>query len=257
MEKLKEVLMIKVLVMLFIALPMISAGQDSDDDSYIMYETVYLSPDGDNLDTFRENIAAHNKKYHNEEPYTAFVFSVANGPNAGQMIWMMGPATFSELDNRPSADGHDEDWDNNVVPYIDSNGTVEYWRRDDELSNIVEGGEYSMYYNRIWKVNNKYGFLVNGLLKQISETIKALEGENPWSVWDNQFRQGDLGRHIITSTPMKNWAELDESTGFQKTFKEVHGENSWIPFIRSMDLAFEDSYDEIWVVIPDLSGTSE
>jgi len=240
------------IIAILMTLPVMLFAQD--DKSYTMYETIYLSPDGDNLEKLTENLKAHNKKYHNKAPYSAFVFNVANGPNAGQMIWMMGPLMFKDLDNRPSEGGHDDDWAKNVVPYLAGSGTVEYWKRDDELSNVV-GDPKPMIYNRFWKVSREYGFLVDGLLKQVSETVKGMEGENPWGVWDNQFRQGALGRHIVTSSAMNNWAEMDDDDNFRATFKKVHGEDAWQPFIESMSIAFEDSFDEIWVVQPELSGT--
>ena len=244
----------KLLIAVFLCIPVLLFAQDKEEKKYTMYETIYLKPDGENAAKLIENLKAHNKKYHNKAPYSAYVFNVANGPNAGQMIWMMGPLTFADLDNRPSKDGHDDDWMKNVVPYLAGTGTVEYWKRDDDLSNIV-GEPRPMAYNRFWKVDRDNGFLVDGLLKQISATIKAMEGENPWGVWDNMFRQGDMGRHIVTSSGMNNWAEMDDDQNFKETFIKVHGENSWMTFVQSMDIAFEDSFDEIWVIQPELSGT--
>jgi hypothetical protein len=242
----------KLLISLVLCVPFILNAQDKD--SYTMYETIYLTPDGKNLKKLNENLKAHNKKYHNKAPYSAFVFAVSNGPNAGQIIWMMGPLKYADLDTRPGKGEHNEDWDSNVVPYLAGSGTVEYWKRDDKLSNVV-GDPRPINYNRFWKVNLENGFLVRGLLKQISETVKALEGENPWSVWDNEFRQGAMGRHIVTSTGMKNWAEMDDDDKFKETFEKVHGEDAWMPFVQSMGLAFEDSFDEIWTIIPELTGT--
>ena len=240
----------QLLVSVLVIIPFLVQAQD---DSYTMFETVLLTPDGNNPAQLRDAMKAHNANFHNDGVHAAAVWLISSGPNAGKMVWAMGPLKYADLDSRPQGDDHDSDWAK-VMANIQDVGTVEYWKRDDELSNVV-GDPTPMLYVRYWEVNSKYGFLVDGLLQQISETIKAMEGENPWAVWDNQMRQGNLGRHMATVSGMKNWAEMDDDLQFQATFKKVHGENSWIPFIRSMQIAFSNSWDEVWTLAPEMGGS--
>lgn len=240
----------KLLITLLLVIPIMIQAQD---DSYTMYETVTLSPDGKDPAKLQAAMKAHNTKFHNNGAHAAAVWIVSSGPNAGKMVWAMGPLKYADLDSRPQGDAHDADWAK-VMAHITEVGTVEYWKRDDKLSNVV-GDPRPMLYVRYWEVNNKYGFLVDGLLKQISSTVKAMDGENPWAVWDNEMRQGNLGRHIATVSGMNNWAEMDDDPQFRKTFNEVHGEDAWIPFIRSMEIAFTNSWDEVWTLAPEMGGT--
>ena len=241
--------MTKLLLSILFILPLLVQAQDSD---YTMFETIRLSPDGDRAE-LQAAMKAHNTKFHSSGAHTAAVWAISTGPDAGKLVWSMGPLKFADLDSRPEGKAHDTDWDK-VMAHIGSMGTIEYWKRDDKLSNVV-GDPTPMLYVRYWRVNDKYGFLADALLKQIGDAVKAMEGENPWGVWDNQFRQGDLGRHLATVTGMNNWAEMDDDPKFMAAFKKAHGDDSWIPFIRSMEIAFDDSYDEVWTLIPEVGGS--
>ena len=89
----------------------------------------------------------------------------------------------------------------------------------------------------------------------MSETVKAMDGENPWGVYTNEFQQGfTIGRHIATVGFMKNWAELDDDDNFKETFIKVHGDNSWRAFLDGMADTFANTWDEIWEYNAELSG---
>lgn len=106
----------------------LNAQEDSKD--YEMMESILLTPDYTKLKVLGENMRAHNTKYHNDGPYKASVYNISTGPNTGKLVWMMGPLKYTHLDSRPEVDGHDEDWRDNVMPYIKKNHTGEYWRMD-------------------------------------------------------------------------------------------------------------------------------
>lgn len=221
-------------------------------EKYVMFEAITLSmKSGDNA-KLKEVMKTHNDTYHKSDPHKAQVYAINSGPNAGKMVWMMGPLQFADLDNRPEGKAHDDDW-KKVQAFIESLSSVEYWRRDDDLS-VLKDKTSNQLYVRFWNVSREYGFLVNDLLKKISETQKALDRENSWTVWDNQFRQGSRGRHMATVGGFDKWADLDKDMGFKKKFEELYGEDAWIPFWRTFDLAFTDSWDEIWTYLPEMSS---
>ena len=97
----------------------------AQDDSYTMWENIMLSPDNAKLGELTKAMRAHNQKYHSEGVYKASVFNISSGPNANNIIWSMGPVMFRHMDARPSEDGHDEDWANNVMPNIKKIQTIE------------------------------------------------------------------------------------------------------------------------------------
>ena len=109
-------------------------GQD-DSKSYKMWEDMMFTPDNAHLKLLETNMRKHNQTYHKDGTYKATVYNIVTGPNAGKIIWEMGPIMYSNLDGRPGVGGHDEDWRDNIEPYIKKTETVEYWRADKELNN--------------------------------------------------------------------------------------------------------------------------
>ena len=128
----------KKLILLFIAgllvlgySPELRAQDDADDP---MWVAVLLTPDNTKLKTLEENMRTYNQKYHNEGYRNANVYRVVTGPNTGKLVWMMGPLTFTDLDNGP-VDGAREYWRDNVMPNIKKMTQTEFWQGDNKLSN--------------------------------------------------------------------------------------------------------------------------
>lgn len=229
-----------------------------ESDTYNMWECILLTPDYTQLPTLQKNMREHNAKYHSEGPFNATVYNIASGPNAGKMVWQMGPMMMKHNDERPAEGGHDADWNTKVMPYIKKMHTIEYWTQDDEKSNtaLLAGPEvkYPILFIRYFEINSDNDFLVNQHFEEISKTIKALEGDNPWGLYYNEFIQGDLGRHIAGVNFYKNWAEMDEDRKFKETHGKLFGENAWDVFIDRADAVFSNRWDEIWVYNKDMSG---
>ena len=245
-------------VLLFMGTTTIINAQD--DSSYEMWESIMLTPDNTKLKVLSENMRAHNLKYHAKgSKHEAVVYNITSGPHSGKLVWEMGPMKFSDLDSRPAEGGHDEDWRDNVMPYVKKLGSVEYWKQMEDLSNVGmlddDNSKYPILYLRYFEVAKNHGYTIPHLLKQMSDAVKAMEGENPWGIYDNQLRQGyDIGRHISWVSFFKNWTDFDKDGDFKEAFLKVNGENSWDAYIRGLDDTFSNSWDEIWVYSKELSG---
>ena len=100
-----------------------------------MWEAIFLTPDNTKLKVLGENMRAHNRKYHNEGAHKATVYNVTTGPDVGKIIWMMGPLQYKDMDTRPAAGGHDEDWRDNIMPYVKKMEHGEHWTQDVKNSN--------------------------------------------------------------------------------------------------------------------------
>ena len=86
-----------------------------------------------------KNMQEHNEKFHPEGAYDSHVWAVFTGCHAGELLWAMGPCTFTDLDSRPDSKEHNDDWEQNVAPLIEDMSEVEYWRLHDKLSYAPEG----------------------------------------------------------------------------------------------------------------------
>jgi len=232
-------------------------AQESED--YTMWENIMLTPDFTNLKTLQANMRSHNQKYHKVAPYTATVYNISSGPNAGNIIWQMGPMMFKHNDGRPSDNGHDEDWRDKIMPYIKKMHSIEYWTQDDDKS-IVEmlaGTEvkYPILFIRYFEVEEGHGYSLDNHFKQISETLKSIEGAHPWGLYYNDFQQGDLGRHVATVGFYKDWADFDAvRPSFVDAYEKLYGKNSWDTFLKARDHTFSNRWDEIWEYNKSMSG---
>jgi len=251
----KSMNLVLMVAIVFGAISTVNAQED--DKSYNMYESVMLTPDNTKLKALGEAMRNHNEKYHKEGIHKANVFMINSGPNSGKIIWDMGPTMFKHLDTRPAEGGHDEDWRDNVMSNIKRINTIEYWRQNDKLSNVDmldgDASKYPILFVRYSEISDDAHSL-NDLFEKVSKTIKAMEGENPWGLYYNMFRQGDLGRHVATVSFYKNWTDFDENRKFKEAFLKVNGENSWGNFQDTLDATFSNSWDEIWVYNKYMSG---
>ena len=83
----------------------ISMNAQEDSNDYKMWEDVMLTPDNTKLKVLADNMRKHNQMYHAEGPYKAVVYNIASGPNAGNIIWEMGPMKYKHNDTRPGEGG--------------------------------------------------------------------------------------------------------------------------------------------------------
>lgn len=235
-------------------------GAQELEEPYLMWESILLTPDYEELADLQKGMSAHNKKFHTEGPNAVTVFNIVTGPNAGKLVWVMGPMMFRHNDERPQDKAHDADWRDNVMPYIEDLETVEYWRKDAKIevpfaSENTSPGDYPLLMVRYHEVNPGKGYAMQRLFGQIADAIKSMEMDSPWGVYYNEFRQGyTIGRHIATIGFFKNWTELDRDVNFREYFEKTHGDNAWQPFVDEMDATFSNSWDEIWQYNADLSG---
>jgi hypothetical protein len=245
-------------LLMAILCPVFMFGQ-TDDVPDVMYETVLITPENDDPLAFSEALKKHNRTYHKDGAHAAHVYSINTGPNTGKLLWMMGPCTFADLDTRPDCN---KDWQTNVAPHIELMEAGEYWELDADLSKLPQ---YNPNVSPMPIVRVRYhefergvgNFRVEHHLKQISETIKSMEGELWWGVFDNLFRQGYAAGarpHLATISLHKNWAGLDQGWKFKKHFVAKYGEQAWQPFLDEGSAIHTNTWDEIWQLVPDMSG---
>jgi hypothetical protein len=237
---------------------MFTANAQDNTPSDSMLESIMLTPDNTKLKVLGENMRKHNQKYHKEGAYKSTVYAISTGPNVGKIVWMMGPLKYTHLDSRPAEGGHDDDWRDNIMPYIKKMNAAEYWKQDIERSNtsMLDGdaSKYPVLRVRYFEVTPGHGYTVNRLFSQVKATLESIEGEYPWGVYDNEFLQGDLGRHIAAVSFMKNWAEFDEDIKFVEAFEKLYGNNSYNTFTNMRNDTFSNRWDEIWVYDKNMSG---
>lgn len=245
-------------IALFIALFgfLFSAYAQEEDKSYEMFEIMYLKPRTDKLKELNEAMAKHNQAFHNEAPYTAHVWSINTGPHTGDLAWVMGPLTFTDLDSRPDTEEHTTDWMENVMPFIKEVSDGEYWKMDEKSSYSPEGSFTGKEVWRVFDIKPFDGYRFTALLEKIAEVYRAKEYPNYFQVYKSQFRGGN-GHDVAVGTSFKNYAFFDEDKKFWDDFEEVHGEGSRWKFIEEFRDVVNNSFEELSEIIPGLSGDAE
>ena len=71
-------------------------------ETYGMAEITYMLPKIGMERAFVEAVKAHNEKFHKEGVFKASLDNILTGKETGWYVWIMGPCTFTDLDNRPN-----------------------------------------------------------------------------------------------------------------------------------------------------------
>ncbi|WP_286234766.1 hypothetical protein [Thalassotalea sediminis] len=226
---------------------------------YTQWDTFRFTIDNKNAQKLTKNMRSHIKKFHVKDPLKTRIYNIIYGPNVNELIWVMGPVSFSELDARPESKSHDDDWADNINPYINSYNQSEIWRHMENLviNNLDDKApspeKFSCRYLTVrqdqdWEVA-KY------LLMQIKETLMKTGKVKYWAMMDNKFIQGKMnGRHLMAISSFDKWAEMDDDWEFKKHFEEIYGKGSYKSFSESYSKAFENTWHEIISVNKDMSG---
>ncbi len=245
----------KKLILIFVIIAFVYSGFAQETD-YKMYEMICLTPKYEKLKELGEAITKHNKEFHNEDPYKASVWMAHTGPHTGEWVWVMGPLTFTDMDNRPETKEHLEDWRDNVMPHVKKMSEGEYWKLDDKVSYLPED---SFTGKEIWAVYDIEPFddyRFTALLEKVIEVYKEKSYPNHLEVYRTQFSSAS-GRDVAISFGFKNWAFFDEEDKFWKDYEEVHGEGSKWKFFEEYRDVVISTYDEVAEFVPELSSDFE
>ncbi len=230
-----------------------------DAKSYAQWDTFRFSIDNEHAEKFTENMRAHIKKYHVKAPLKTKIYNIVYGPNANQLIWVMGPVSFSELDARADDKKHDQDWAENINPYITAYHESEIWRVMDGLviNNLdAKADDPDKFTARYLTVaQNQEPAVIKYLMSQVKKTLDKIGKVKYWAVMENMFIQGNKSdRHLMGLSSFDAWAEMDEDWEFVKHFEEIYGKGSYKAFQSNYDKVFKNHWHEIYAVNKEMSG---
>jgi len=219
---------------------------------YTMYETQYLKVKPGKWQELSANMKAHNRKFHSDDPYKARVWRVVNGKRSGQLVWVMGPCTFTDLDNRPADDDHESDWTGKVESLAEGHHN-EYWRRQESLSYVPDDAIHKIIRVRFLDVKDGETYRFRQLFSNITKVYEAKNHPHRLNVYRNRFRNSS-GREWATVNYYDKWADLDVSRNFPDDYEEVHGEGSWRLFLEEWEDVVVSADDEYRELMPELGG---
>ena len=239
-----------------LSLALILGYAEAQDSNTHMYETIYLTPIPAKVTELDAGLTAHNKKYHGEGDYSAFVQYVLTGRKTGDYVWAMGPGNFTRLDSRPAEGGHDEDWNKNVMPYISKQANAEYWVRDDKAFYSPENYSGDKIRIRAYKIKRGKGQRFGEMFNDIVAVYQAKKLERSVSLYWNQFPTA-YGRNAVTINGFSSWSMYDEEGTWVADFESVHGDGTWSKWIEEWRDLTEWVDNEVRQAMPELSGAED
>lgn len=235
----------------FLCAAVIAFGQNDEK----IYEIMYLKPTAGKWSELTKGMGDHNKKYHASGPFKVTVWSNYTGSHVNDIAWVMGPFTYTDLDSRPESKDHDNDWEENIAPYIEVT-TQEYWSFDKDLSYKPENYNYGD--KLVWTIFDLKpfeGYRFKEMCTKIIEVYKAKNYTYNFEVYWNDFDNKE-GRDVAIEVDFEKWAFLDRDKTFKKDYEEVHGEGSFQHLLDEYRDIVISSEDELSELIPEMSGAN-
>lgn len=234
--------------------PFIMLGQT--DAGYMIFENGMITPNPAKVTEFETGLAAHNKKYHAEGLHGARVYWISNGPNVGKYVWVMGPLPWSAMDERPAQEGHDADWNTNVMPYMLAEGDQDYWRFHPQLSNFP--ADFNLKNLLVFIIDIKrfkqMDFMDN-VVRKVQKVYMEKMPDQPYGVYTNEMASPS-GKDFAWVDFFSSSSWLGETDIFPQQFEEVHGAGSFSQFLQEVEATTNGEREELWIFREDLSGLS-
>ncbi|MCF4102533.1 hypothetical protein L1I30_12730 [Gillisia sp. M10.2A] len=235
--------------------PLLVISQENQE--YGVLENAMLTAAPAKIQQFESGIAAHNKKFHASGPYGARVYWISNGPNVGKYIWVMGPLTWSAFDSRPAAEnGHDADWNMNVLPYILPESDQTYWKFESGLSNFSQGFTIKNLLVDMYDIKRFQKEKVMKMMEKIKKVMVEKFPEETYGMYTNILPSTKDGRDLAYVSFFEKSAWMGEDGKFPEKYNEVHGAGSFESFLKEWGEVSQGQQSELWIFRPDLSGLS-
>lgn len=240
------------LAYLMLLIPFLATSQSTSEQT--IFENGMITANPAKIKEFETGMAAHNKKYHAEGVHGARVYWVSNGPNTGKYIWAMGPMPWDALDTRPAAEGHDEDWNTKVLPYVMADGNTTYWKFRPELSNFTK--DFTLKNLSVFIVDMKRFKDVEfmDIVSRVSKVYKAKMADQTFGVYFNAMPSSKEGNDFAWVDFFDKASWMGREDKFPQFYEEVHGKDSFAKFLKDVEAATEGEMSELWVYRADLSG---
>lgn len=213
------------LLLLAFFMPAFSQAQDEEAPKRNRVELTYIKVKIGQEKNFAEGVKKHNEKYHKEgSPYSAGLYYIRAGKDAGMYVWAMGGFTYADLDNAPGMGDHAADWNKNVAKYIADYGDVEIWTYNKDLSSPQES---KVAVETIMWVHVKRGQWHR--MKDFMEKVNAVQKENGGEMYMyNNALYASNKATVALTFPSENWTDFDTpGYNMMEKYDEKYGEGAW------------------------------
>lgn len=243
----------KVLLTLLLV-PFLIQAQETQEGP--MFLNVMLTAHPAKITEFEAGLAAHNKKYHAEGPSSVSVFWIASGKNSGKYVWSLGPTSWAAMDEANNPDeAHASDWNANVAPYALAEMESTYWKGDPVHSNFTKDFTLKNLAISMLDVKRFKRREFMEVLNKVYTVFKTKDPDQQWGVYFNELANMD-GQDVVWVDFFDKSAWMGRPNEFIKWYEEVHGEGTFMEFLKEFEATTNGDYQEIWMFRGDLSGAT-
>ncbi|MDC6352247.1 hypothetical protein PP178_11855 [Zeaxanthinibacter sp. PT1] len=241
----------RILYLLFLG-PLMVFTQSATD--YPVITNLRLTPLPDKIMQLEQGLAEHNKKYHSQGGNGARVYWISSGKNAGKYMWVMGPTTWSAMDTpiQPEKE-HNDHWNQKVAPYAEAEGRVDHWRFHPEYSNFPADFEIDNLLVFVMDVKPFKWMEAIEMVKKVQKLYMEKYPDDPYGVYINELSNLE-GQDLAWVDFFGNMNYMSRPDTFPQDFEAVHGEGSFMKFMKEAESVMDGTHEELWVFRKDLSG---
>ena len=222
-----------------------------EDDGYVMYQTILLTPKDGQGQQLRAGLKGHNDQFHQEGAQAVNVWQINSGPRFGSLLWVKGPLTWTDMDAPLEEGGHMDDWRANVAPNADLE-VMEFWRMADGMNYSPEGFTPELIVMRYFDIKPQKGDNASDIWDSIFKLYQEKNWDTGLQIYSNQANAGD-GRDWAILWFHENWASMDKDRDFFGAYEEMYGVDRG-EFFERWDGASEYKGMEIMTLVPELSA---
>ena len=240
----------RTLFTLLLLLPLAAAGQQ--DTGAPIITNIMLTPNPAHISQLEAGLKEHNATYHKEGAAGARVYFIMNGVNSDKYVWVMGPHTWSTMDEMEMGGDHWAHWNDHVLAHT-TGAVTNVFRFHPEHSNFSM--DFDLKYLSVFIVDMSrfQDQLFMSVVDRVKKVYSEKMPEQQYGVYMNTMPTKD-GYDFAWVDFFDKMAWLGKEDQFPQYFEEVHGAGSFATFLADVEKATEGDMGEVWMYRPDLSG---
>lgn len=196
----------------------------------LIFQMVTLTPKAGMTNELQKVMKEHNDTFHKDGPYGVRCYSINSGPDAGKIVWTMGPLTWGQLEDRPAGSDHEDHWDKKVAQYLEPGAHVEYYSFSRSLSHFPTDFTLDNLLIRYVDVKPGMMYRYNELIAKAREVYAAEMSDEPFGIYHNRLGNSKDGRDLMIVWFFDHMGWMGEDAGFMEKYNKVHGPGSFVNF---------------------------